>query len=202
MKQSEMSALLGRPLTSIEDTNFKTYLNIATQELEELLCITLCNGDDGTRTFDADEGYRTVFADIFTEVTEVKVDGDVVDPEDYSPRQWDKRNASWYNSIVFDTKFREESEVEITADWGFSSVPNDLKSLLAGLFSQVTSKNSASLVTSKQVEDFRIAFRADTTAVGQLLMDNATTVRKYSMCDIRPIRSGRVYCGYRLRYLH
>lgn len=194
MKKPEMIALLGRPLTSVEDTNFETYLNIATQQLEELLCITLCC-DDGTRVYDANEGYRTVFADIFTEVTEVKVDGDVIDPEDYSVRQWDKRNARWYNSLVFANKFRRDTEVEITAEWGFSPMPSDLKSLLAGLFGLVSKKNSASLVSSKQVEDFRVSIRTDVTALNQLLTDNESTVKKYGMCDIRTIRSGKVYHG-------
>lgn len=189
-----MVLLLGRPLTSIEETSYSKYLKIATQELEELLCITLCDGDD-SRVYEASDGYRTVFADIFTEVTEVKVDGDVVDVEDYSVRQWDKRNARWYNSLVFENKFSKNSEVEISASWGFDSIPSDLKALLAGMFSLVTKKNSASLVQSKQVEDFRVTFRTDTTDLEQLLSSYQSTVKKYGMCDIRTIRSGEVCDG-------
>lgn len=119
MTEQQLVKLLGRPLTSIESANLELYLNIATEALEELICSPIADIEE-TRTFDIREGYSTVFVDIFRSVSEVKIDGTVIDSSQYSPRQWDKRNADWYNSLVFDNKFRSyQKEIEITAIWGF-----------------------------------------------------------------------------------
>lgn len=39
--KQQIEALLGRSLSTVEDTNFDTYLKIATERLEDLLCLTL-----------------------------------------------------------------------------------------------------------------------------------------------------------------
>lgn len=39
--QQQVSALLGRSLTAIEANNFDMYIKIATERLEDLLCVTL-----------------------------------------------------------------------------------------------------------------------------------------------------------------
>jgi hypothetical protein len=193
MDETKMAALLGRPLTSIETTNFSLYLKIARETLDDLLCMTLCDDGD-SKTYDVREGYRTLFTDIFTEVTEVKKDGDIVDPSKYSVRQWDKRNGSWYNSIVFDTMFTGcDEEVEVTADWGFNSMPVDLQAVLAGLFGLITKKSSLDTsITSKQVEDFRIAFRTDVDIDTEFEDKYAKTINKYSICDIPNVQHGEV----------
>lgn len=119
MTEEQVSALLGRPLTSNEATNFDLYLDIATEALEELICTPIADVVE-TRIFDIREGYSTVFIDIFRSVSEVKIDGTVIDPSEYSVRQWDKRTADWYNSLVFDSRFRSyNAEIEVTAEWGF-----------------------------------------------------------------------------------
>src|SRR5690606_38022381 len=98
MDEQTISELLGRPLTSIETANFDLYIDIAMQNLEDMLCTPLEDVSE-TRIFDTREGYKTAFTDIFWSVSEVKLDDNVI--TDYSLRQWDKRNATWYNSLVF-----------------------------------------------------------------------------------------------------
>lgn len=193
MTKEKLAALLGRPLTSIEDANFKLYLNISTKSLEDLLCTTLCDDED-PRVYDVREGYRTLFTDIFTEVTEVKIDGTVIDPSKYSVRQWDKRSGSWYNSIVFDTAFTEcNDEVEVSGTWGFTSVPSDLLAVLAGLFGLITKKNNLDpTIASKQVEDFRISFRGEVDLDTDFQSKYSHTLSKYSMCDIPDLQHGKV----------
>ena len=41
ISKETMAALIGRPLTTIEDTNYSLYLNIAKLRLEDLLCLTI-----------------------------------------------------------------------------------------------------------------------------------------------------------------
>ena len=41
LTKQEIEALLGRTLSTVESTNFTTYLNIAQARLEDLLCTTL-----------------------------------------------------------------------------------------------------------------------------------------------------------------
>jgi len=195
MTKEEMIALLGRPLTPVEDTNFNLYLEIAEANLETLICTPIHDASE-TRYFDTRHDYKTAFIDIFWNVTEVKLNGNVI--TDYSERQWDKRNASWYNSLVF-SEFTNGHELEVTADWGFepvsdgSSLPVDLQQVLAGLFGLISKKNKFDgTIQSKQVEDFRISFRADADLDQEFYKNFGSTISKYSLCDIPDIQNGRV----------
>lgn len=192
MDKEQMSALLGRPLTPVEDANYKTYLKIARESLDSLLCMRLCD-DEETKYYDVREGYSTVFTDVFTEVEEVKLDGKVVSSDNYSIRQWDRRNGSWYNAIVFDCRFSErDKEVEVTADWGFYRMPTDLQAVLAVLFGQVTKKNTYDgTIASKQVEDYRISFRADADLDTDFMQKYGDTLAKYSICKVGYVKHGR-----------
>lgn len=193
MTKEEISALLGRPLTSIENTNFDTYLEIAKENLEELLCISLDVNPDGsgdaeesTQKFDVREGYSTVFTGIFTELTEVKLDGNVT--TDYYPAFWDKRSNPYYNSIVLNAPGKT---VEITGYWGFDEVPKDLQLLWAQAFANVSKKYVAGggNVKSKQVEDFRISY-GDLTDDEAFVSANQRTIKKYSLCNIGYVLHG------------
>lgn len=193
MNKAKLAALLGRPLTPNEDANFSLYLNIATKSLEDLLCTTICDDSD-PRVYDVREGYSTLFTDIFTDITEVKLDGTVIESSKYSVRQWDRRNGNWYNSIVFDSQFTsDDSEVEVSGSWGFSTMPSDLQAVLAGLFDLITKKNKLDpTVASKQVEDFRISLNTDVDLDTDFQSKYAHTLSKYSMCDIPNLQHGRV----------
>lgn len=200
MSESEMEALLGRPLTPVEEANFDLYLDIAEDSLEDLTCNSFESELDATRTFDTRDGYSTAFVDVFTEVTEVKVNGTVKDTDDYSVRQWDKRTASWYNSLVFDCKFKKNDVIEVTGNWGFepssggSELPSDLQLVLAGLFAQITKKNKYdSTIQSKQVEDFRITFNSDVDLDDAFYRNYGKIISKYSLCDIPQVSHGKVY---------
>lgn len=203
MTQAEMVKLLGRPLTSVESTNFTTYLDLAILSLEDLLCTPLESVNE-TRVFDTRKGYSTAFVDIFNDVSSVSVDGVEIEAADYSKRQWDKRNGSWYNSLVFDDKFTDNGEIEVTADWGFveesgddSDYPLDLQSVLAGLFAEITKKNKFDpTVESKQVEDFRITFRGEADLDEAFYNTYRKTINKYSLCDIPNVQQGKLNCEY------
>jgi hypothetical protein len=198
MKQDKLSAFLGRPLTPIESSNFDLYLKLARESLEGMLCTVLCDTDD-PKFYESRDGYSTVFTDIFTDIDEVKVDGDVIDPEKYTVRQWDRRNATWFNSIVFDEKLCGE-EVEVSASWGFAKMPADLQYMLAGLFGLVTKKNTSdSSIQSKQVEDFRITFNADADASQEFADKYRSVIQKYSLCDVGNVQHGKV-CEWNLYY--
>lgn len=195
MTKEQLIALLGRPLTPVEDANFELYLDIAMQQLEQLICTSLAEtSGNETVVYDVREGYRTLFTDIFTELTEVKIYGTVIDSSKYSVRQWDKRSGSWYNSIVFDNMFKAcDDEVEVTAEWGFNTIPSDLLAVLAGLFDLITKKNNLNpSIASKQVEDYRISFRADVDLDADFESKYAGTLSKYSMCDIPNVQHGKV----------
>lgn len=194
MEHSEIEALLGRSLTTIELKNLDLYLDIAKESLEGLLCSSLKGSENETRVFVGNGDFRTVFTGIFHEVSEVKVDGETVDTSDYNAAQWDKRSSSWYNSIVFTTP--PEGEVEVTANWGFTEVPNDLKRLWAQLFANVGKQyKPGAKIASKQVEDFRIQYVTGVTDDQQFIADNQRTLTKYSLCTIGEISNGKVWCG-------
>lgn len=195
MTKEDISALLGRPLTPTEETNFDLYIDIAKTNLETLICTPVDEVSE-TRVFDTREGYTTLFTDIFWNVEEVKINGEAV--TNYSSRQWNKRDADWYNSLVFTSPFTEcQSEVEITADWGFtpssdaSSLPYDLQSVLAGLFAQITKRNKTDqTIQSKQVEDFRISFNTNINLDQAFYDTYGLILSKYSLCDIPNLQHG------------
>lgn len=200
MNQAQLEALLGRPLTSVEVDNLDLYLEIANDTLETLLCTSIRPATE-ERTFTLRDGYRTAFVDIFTEVTEVKVNDTVVEPSAYSKRQWDKRTATWFNSLVLaDRITKTTDEITVTAVWGFVdapeedyAVPYDLQVILAGLFSLITKKNKLDpTVSSKQTEDFRISFAADVDLDDEFYTQYSKTIDKYSLCNIGYVRHGEV----------
>jgi hypothetical protein len=195
MDQSTLEALLGRPLTPIEVANLDLYIELATEYTQDLLCITLADVTE-TRIFDTRKGYSTAYLDIFRSISEVKINDSVV--SDYSIRQWDKRTASWYNSIISDSKFNSDDEVEVTAVWGFaetsgadSNLPLDLQALLAGMFGLISKKNkSDGSVSSKQTEDFRITFNNDNDLDDDFYTKYRSTISKYSLCNMPNVQHG------------
>lgn len=193
MTKTELSALLGRPLSSVEDTNFDLYLSLAYDSLEELLCTTLTAASE-TRTFDIREGYSTAFIDIFRSVSAVTLDDDTVDSSDYSKRQWNKRNAEWYNSLVFDNAFTSSNEeIAVTAEWGFTTLPDDLQLVQAGLFDLISKRNAYNpTVESKRVEDFSIKFSTTTLDEG-FYTQYRSIISKYSLCNIPNVQHGDCY---------
>lgn len=192
MDQTKMSALLMRPLSPYEVTNFSTYLKIARESLDGLLCTNLCDNSD-PRIFDARGGYSTVFTDIFTDIATVSINGTLIEDTDYSVRQWDRRNGNWYNSIVFEHKLCRGDEVEVSASWGFQTMPSDLQLVLAQLFGLISKKNSFDgSVASKQVEDFRISFNKDADLDEEFYRQFDKTITKYGQCSIGNIQQGSI----------
>lgn len=195
MTQPELEALLGRSLTSTEVTNLTLYLEIATSNLNDLLCTTT-NEVTETRTFDTRKGYKTAFVGIVQNVTEVKLDDDVISSDDYSLRQWDKRTTDWYNSIVFDEVITAD-EITVTGTWGFAggTLPSDLNMVLANLFDLITKRNKFDgTISSKRVEDFQINFNTDSDLDDEFYNKYSKILSKYSLCDIPNIQSGAISC--------
>lgn len=192
LTKEQLSKLLNRPLTTAETDNYDLYLKIATARLEELLCMQLC-GDDDERTYGTRLGYRTVYVDPFTDIISVTIDGDQT--TDYTTKQNDRFNGSWYNIIEFDRKQTGENIV-VDADWGFDCLPVDLQLLLARLFDQGSvEQTSDGAVKSKKIEDFSVTFK-DSATYDEFVASNSTTIDKYSQCNQGQIRHGNVCWGY------
>lgn len=181
--------LLNRSLTESETSNFKLYLEIAVQRLEELLCMDL-SSDAGARTYETRKNYRTVYVDPFTEVTSITLDGDEVDADDYTIKQNDKLNASWYNIIEFD-RARSGGKIVVDADWGFGKCPSDLQLLLARLFAQYSlEQTQESNVKSKKIEDFTVTYKDSASSFDDLVSNNRAVIDKYGLCNQGYIRHG------------
>ena len=158
----------------------------AKQFLETLLCLDLSQ-DSGERTFTPRRGYRTIFTGVFSNVSSVTVDGEVVS---YHPAFFDKRNGDFYNSIVLDVPV--SSDVVVDADWGFDTIPADLQKLLTNAEAVVNQTYSVKDVQSKRVEDFQITY-SDLSDDEAFLKQNAVTIGKYSMCTVGNIQHGRTH---------
>jgi hypothetical protein len=189
MSTSELEKLLGRSLTSRESTGCAKYLEVARQLLEEITCVSL-QQEAGERIFESRDGYKTLFVGIFSEITSVTVDGELIDASEYTIKFFDDRNKGFYNSIVFEEAVEGE-EVVVDAQWGFNNVPSDLNMVLAQLFAYASQKKTLGSVKSKRVEDFHITY-GDNTDFQELVADNAIIINKYTMCDIYDTRHGDV----------
>lgn len=193
LNKTQMAALLGRPLTLSEDTNFTEYLASATETLEFVLCASL-KAETEERVFGSRQEFSTLFTDYFTAVTQVKIDGKEVS---YSPRQWDNRNATWFNSLVFNDELKGK-EVSVTASWGFKTLPQDLATLLARVFALNGESGGTGNVQAKQIEDFRLTINVDKTEFQGLLDDNATTLNRYAMCKAKAdVQNGDINNAWR-----
>lgn len=188
MNEAKIAALLGRPLSSIETDNFKTYLELATERVSDILCTDMCTTRN-TKLFVARKGYRTLNVPIFTEILNLTLDGETNTA--YSVRQGSDLNGKWFNSVVFDTA-PDCQEIEITADWGFAKLPIDVQSMVAQMFGVVSTTLDDDLIQSKGVEDFRIAFK-DTTKQDAFVERFKGTIAKYSSCVSGNVQSGNVY---------
>jgi hypothetical protein len=181
MDKTSIAKLLGRPLTSSEDSNFEQYINYTISTLENLLCWSpICT--DATASYQARDGYRTLWTDPFTSITDVKVDGTAV--TDYKLAFNGNFNYPFYNSVVFPYPLGEQT-VEITGIWGFDELPADLGSLVAEIFKmygRVSSGNMAGNVTNKRVEDFSISY-GDKSEMDTLATNNSSVISKYSNCQ-------------------
>lgn len=197
LKEEQVIKLLNRPLTSAEVSNFSLYLKIATERLEDLLCINMCK-DIGLRTYVSRYGYRTVYTDPFRRINTVTIDGNEVSEDDYVIRQNDKFNGSWYNAIEFDS-MRNGEKIVVDAEWGFNGLPVDLQLLLAKLFAQGSvEQTSDNLVKSKKIEDFSVTYK-DSATYDEFVLTNISTINKYAQCNLGMIRHGSVegYNGLR-----
>lgn len=188
MTQDKIAALLGRPLSSVETTNFSTYLEIAQSKVSDLLCVDICQVVE-EKQFDARQGYKTLNVPIFTEIDYVKLGDD--ETTRYKVMQGSNRNGDWYNNIVFDAPLHCET-VTVKADWGFDKIPVDVQILIAQLFGMVGDSLEGDLVQSKQVEDFRITLK-DKTKTEVFATKYAATIAKYSGCVNGNVQSGRTH---------
>ena len=196
ISEAELVKLLGRPLTSKESANFTLYIDIATETLEDLLCFQIyqydSSGEDAVFQFQPRAGYSTLWLPAFASVSEVKIKDQIIDTSKYTLQQSGNLNASWFNSIVFDHKLKSDV-VSVKARWGFERLPDDLALLLAKLFDlNSKAQSSSGMVASKQIEDFRVTFRTDTTLMNQFMDENSRTIAKYSLCSVGEVRNGNI----------
>ena len=179
--KTTLEKLLGRSLTSLEDSNFEQYINYTISTLENLLCWSpICT--DATAIYTARDGMRTLWTDPFTSITDVKVDGTAV--TDYKLAFNGNFNYPFYNSVVFSHPLGGQT-VEITGSWGFEELPADLGALVAEIFKMYGRQslgNQSGNITNKRVEDFSISY-GDKSEMDTLATNNSSVIAKYSNCQ-------------------
>ena len=182
MDKTSIAKLLGRPLTSLEDSNFEQYINYTISTLENLLCWSpVCT--DATASYESRDGYRTLWTDPFTSITDVKVDGTAV--TDYKLAFNGNFNYPFYNSVVFPYPLGEQT-VEITGTWGFEELPADLGSLVAEIFKmygRVSTYNGSGILVNKKVEDTSFTYSDKVSEMEALSSKNSSVISKYSNCQ-------------------
>lgn len=192
LTQVEISKLLNRPLSAAEIENFELYISLTTKRLESILDVNLEEGS-ATRKYLTRNGYRTVFTDPFTGTPVVTVDGEVKTTDDYSVRQFDDLNGTWFNSIVFKTFLdREIEEISVQATFGWSTLPVDLQMFYAKLFDLVDREQTTDeRVLNKKIEDYSITLK-DISLYGSILDAYRSVIDKYSVKTRGNIQHGSI----------
>ena len=191
MEKQDVEKLLGRSLSEKELQGFEEYLDIAHDELEELLNFQFEFPDSteseepaSVRTFEPNNGFRSLYVDPFIGTPVVMIDEDIVDIDDYHLLQNDRRNSAWFNTIVFDHTMHCRKPIEVTATWGFGhTLPNDFQLLIARTFVLVASAavSGKDRVRSKSIEDFSVTYDTKYGVKEQFLSDNARIIAKYRL---------------------
>lgn len=199
INQQDVAKLLGRPLSSKETASFEEYIDIAKEDLEELLGIKIekSEEDPSERTFDQRDGYRSLYVDPFTSITSIEIgDEDPLTGDDYHVAQNDLRNAPWYNTIVFKERMCSSDDlVTVNATWGFGqSLPKDLQLLLARMFMVVANVDTSGKdkVRSKSIEDFSVTYDLGKTTLDRFYEENRRIIRKYRQLPVGDIAHGCV----------
>lgn len=186
MTKKEIEKLLGRSLTTYEDSNFNLFVKNTIATLGNLLCWSTNFSE--ARKYKARDNYRTVWLEPFTDITEVKVGGAV--RTDYTPAFNGNYNSTLYNSIEFSEELHGET-VEVTGAFDLDCIPGDLSMLIADIFKMVvrTSKNNSGNVKDKRIEDYSVTYSG--TEYSALADKNKQTIAKYSNCN-GEVQNGRV----------
>lgn len=182
MDSETTSELLGRSLTPIEQDNFDTYLAVAIQTLESLLCLDLTlDGESSFREYSPRIGYRTLYVDPYTTLESIVYNDEGVDFTTITQRQFKSRAGDWWNVIEFEDRMAVDDTITISAVWGMGEYPAALKMLIAKMFAVVSSKQ-ASGIKSKSNEGFRVEYTA-TPQYEQFMLDNAALITMFRVCD-------------------
>lgn len=193
MDKETIVKLLGRPLTSYEDSNFTQIVEHTISTLSNTLCWQLKDGQSD-KTYYARANYRTLWISLYTLVDEVKVDGRVVADTDYKLALNADVNSSIFNSVIFKYPLGD-SMVEIKGSFDISKITTDvadLGSLVADLFkfyARNMSSEASANIKSKHVEDFTITF-SDDSELQALFNNNYATIKRYSACEGNVVQSG------------
>lgn len=180
ISSTNMSKLLGRPLTPAETSNYNTYITGAIQMLDTLLCTNIASTKQ-TRVYRSKIDMSEVFIDPFTTITSVTING--TERTDYTVKQNDNYTADWYNILEFNSTLKGE-KVTVEAKWGFSGCPVDLEQLVAKLF--VLSANPVkqnSDVKRKKIEDVEVEYFSNDSGIESLQRDYAGVIAKYGNCQ-------------------
>lgn len=182
LDKDTLEKLLGRSLTSSEASNLQQYINYIETTLTNLLCWSPLKGAS-VASYEARDGFRTLWTDPFTSITDVKVDGSAV--TDYKLAFNGNFNYPFYNSVVFPHPLGGQT-VEITGTWGFEELPADLGSLVTEIFKmygRISNNNASGRLTNKKVEDTSFTYSDNVSEMDALSSNNSSVISKYSNCQ-------------------
>lgn len=183
ISKEDMAALLDRPLTSGEDSNYNAVLATAKSTLESILGIKL--DGSGTRIYLPRTMYSQLWTDPFVGMATVAVvDADGTTDITSTPAYYDDLNAPWFNSVILDSLMGNK-KIAVTANWGFGDeLPIDLKALWASLFGLVTeaaASEATGAITSEQILTHKVTYAASSSdAIQRWSESNTTTIARYA----------------------
>lgn len=180
---TEMTTLLGRPLSDSETSSYDNALAAAKSRLEDALGTKIDGDPTVARSYRTRNGYLTLATDPFTgSAVLTAADGTTI-PNTAS--YCDDLNNDWQNTVTVAEPF-DGSIISMAADWGFGkNLPDDLARLWSDLFAMqfvnIDDRNEGDIV-SEQILTHRVNYATpeNSDKFAQWLDRNAAVIAKYA----------------------
>lgn len=188
MDQPTLEALLCRPLRDCEVNNLTTYLEIAEQQLEQVVCWKA--GENFNGQICLDEATSEITLPLFVKVTDFSQDDQVIPDTEYSRAVSGTDQVYTFNQPLTGTVF-------VTGAWGFKAaeMPADYQMLLGRTFELIGKQYCTQVVESKSNEGFSVSYETKKSAQQLFVNQFAATIGKYSICQ-SGVSHGAVRCIY------
>lgn len=195
ISKEDMAKLLGRPLTSAETTNYDLYIEIAQEQLEQLLGLKLTGTDNSERVYEARSGFHSLVIDPFSANNPTVTDGDGNAVTGFAVRLDDDYNAKWFNTIELVDRMKA-GIYKVKAKWGYGSeLPKGLQLLMAGMFDVTANGNpvaSEAKIKSETTLSHSVTFDTSSEAYQRFVDSYAALIAKYSQDRTAMVLSGKV----------
>lgn len=191
--QQQIADMLGRPLTAKEIAGFEAYRDVAVTQLSAILGYSLVLSEEpAVKEYTGSKDYRSLIVSPFTDITSVKVNGE---DAEYAVGTTQK---PFNVEIVLGKYMTDNTEVEVTATWGYSKYPAGVLLLISNMFSVVANGQTTGGEAKIKSEDslsHKVTYETSASQYETFAKDNANIIDLYRLPYSSLVSTGRILWG-------